>query len=87
MSNMKTVLSPEGQVAIPREIRETDGLASGESFDLTRVGAGEYLLKRIVSERPKRSSIETAADGLPVLRRSGRVITSELVREIEGLPW
>jgi len=49
---------------------------------------GRGLLTVLASEcgaEPRRVSIATAPDGLPVIRANGGIITSGLVREIEGL--
>jgi hypothetical protein len=44
-----------------------------------------HLVVRLGVEVPASFSIATEADGLPVIRAQGGVITSALVREIEGL--
>ena len=51
---------------------------------LERVAA-HYLLTR-VPRQPGSFTIETAEDGLPVIRANGGTLTSELVREIEVRP-
>jgi hypothetical protein len=44
-------------------------------------------LLTVLTDVPGRGfSIGTEADGLPVIRGEGGVITSEMVREIEGFP-
>lgn len=49
-------------------------------------GRGWLTISPAVSDRPLREVyVEIAEDGLPVIRsKGGPVITSELVREIEG---
>ncbi|MGH2862527.1 MAG: AbrB/MazE/SpoVT family DNA-binding domain-containing protein [Gaiellaceae bacterium] len=44
---MKTTISTKGQLILPAELREADGIAPGEQFDVERVGAGEYRLTRL----------------------------------------
>ena len=44
-----------------------------------------HLVVRLGGEVPASFSIVTDADGLPVIRARGGVITPALVREIEGL--
>jgi bifunctional DNA-binding transcriptional regulator/antitoxin component of YhaV-PrlF toxin-antitoxin module len=81
---MKTTLNENGLIAIPQGIRESDHLVPGDLFDLERLKPGHYLL---VAKRPTRGahfSTGTAADGLPVIRGSGGVITTDLVKEIES---
>ena len=43
---MKTVVSSKGQVVLPIEIRERDRIVAGQKFEIERLDAGEYLLKR-----------------------------------------
>jgi len=44
---MKTTISTKGQIVLPAELRDADGIAAGEQFDVERVSAGEYLLTRV----------------------------------------
>ena len=44
---MKTTISTKGQIVLPAELREADGIVPGEQFDVERVGAGEYRLTRL----------------------------------------
>ncbi len=43
---MKTVVSSKGQVVLPVEIRKLDRIVAGQKFEIERLDAGEYLLKR-----------------------------------------
>ncbi len=43
---MKTTISSKGQVVLPSELRTQDRILAGQTFDIERVDAGEYLLKR-----------------------------------------
>jgi AbrB family looped-hinge helix DNA binding protein len=43
---VKTIISSKGQIVLPAEIRELDGIKPGEQFDIERVDRGEYRLKR-----------------------------------------
>jgi AbrB family looped-hinge helix DNA binding protein len=43
---MHTVISSKGQVVIPASLRERDRITPGQKFDIERLDAGEYLLKR-----------------------------------------
>ena len=81
---MTTTLGTHGEIGIPPELRAVDHLDTGDRFEIERVRPGRYVLSRI--EPPAGSfSIETAADGLPVIRARGGVVTRALVWEIEGL--
>jgi hypothetical protein len=81
---VNTVLREDGMVGIPEEIRRNDHLLPGDSFNVQRVSNGRYLLSKETPAAVYR--IETAADGLPVVRAEGKTITSELVRTIQNLP-
>jgi bifunctional DNA-binding transcriptional regulator/antitoxin component of YhaV-PrlF toxin-antitoxin module len=80
---MKTMLTADGNISIPSEIRQTDRLVAGDSFDLERLTSGHYLLTRQDSSAA-RFSITTSEDGLPVIRAANGVITSQLVKDIES---
>ncbi len=43
---MKTTVSSKGQIVIPAELREQDGIEPGQEFDVERVDRGEYRLVR-----------------------------------------
>jgi AbrB family looped-hinge helix DNA binding protein len=43
---MKTTVSSNGQIVIPAEFREQDHILPGQQFQLERLEAGQYLLKR-----------------------------------------
>ena len=43
---MKTTVSTKGQIILPAEIRQRDGIESGQEFEVERIDRGEYLLKR-----------------------------------------
>ena len=43
---MKTTVSSKGQIVLPAELREQDNILPGQQFQLERLEAGQYLLKR-----------------------------------------
>jgi AbrB family looped-hinge helix DNA binding protein len=43
---MRTTVSSKGQIVLPAELRQQDGIRPGQEFDVQRVDQGEYLLKR-----------------------------------------
>jgi bifunctional DNA-binding transcriptional regulator/antitoxin component of YhaV-PrlF toxin-antitoxin module len=43
---MKTTVSQNGQIDLPEEFRQQDGVAPGQRFDVQRIGTGCYLLHR-----------------------------------------
>lgn len=45
---MKTTISTKGQIVLPAELREADGITPGEQFDVERLGVGEYRLTRVI---------------------------------------
>jgi AbrB family looped-hinge helix DNA binding protein len=44
---MRTSLSSKGQIVLPAEMREQDSLRAGQQFEVERIEAGEYRLKKI----------------------------------------
>ncbi len=46
---MKTLISSKGQIVLPAELRQQDGIQAGQQFSLERLNPGEYLLKRVPS--------------------------------------
>jgi len=43
---MKTTVSSKGQIVLPAEIRNQDGIEPGQEFDVERIDRGEYRLVR-----------------------------------------
>jgi len=43
---MKTVISTKGQLVLPAELRQRDGVVPGQEFDVERLGPGVYRLAR-----------------------------------------
>ncbi len=43
---MKTTVSTKGQIVLPAEIRQQDGIEPGQEFEVERIDYGEYRLKR-----------------------------------------
>jgi len=43
---MRTVLSSKGQIVLPAELRQQDRILPGQAFDIERLEAGQYLLKK-----------------------------------------
>lgn len=43
---MKTRLSTKGQIVLPAEFRQQDGIRPGEEFEIERIDRGEYRLVR-----------------------------------------
>jgi AbrB family looped-hinge helix DNA binding protein len=48
---MKTKISSKGQIVLPVELREQDAIRAGEQFEVERIQAGQYLLKKVRSAR------------------------------------
>lgn len=47
---MKTKISSKGQIVLPAELREQDAIRPGEQFEVQRVQAGQYLLKKLPAD-------------------------------------
>lgn len=43
---MKTTVSTKGQIVLPAEFRQRDGIEAGEEFEIERLDRGEYRLVR-----------------------------------------
>jgi AbrB family looped-hinge helix DNA binding protein len=43
---MKTTVSTKGQLILPAEIRQQDGIEPGQEFNVERIERGEYRLSR-----------------------------------------
>ena len=43
---MTTTISTKGQIALPAEFRQLDGIEPGQEFEIERIGRGEYRLVR-----------------------------------------
>ena len=48
---MKTRVSSKGQIVLPAEVRQLDGIESGQEFEIERIDKGEYRLTRKTRRR------------------------------------
>jgi AbrB family looped-hinge helix DNA binding protein len=53
---MKTKISSKGQIVLPAELRQQDRIRTGQQFEVERLAAGQYLLKK-VSKQGKRGGL------------------------------
>lgn len=44
---MRTTVSTKGQIVLPAELRQRDGIEAGQEFEVERLGADEYRLLRV----------------------------------------
>jgi AbrB family looped-hinge helix DNA binding protein len=44
---MRTTVSTKGQIVLPAELRQRDGIEPGQEFEVERLGADEYRLRRV----------------------------------------
>ena len=44
---MKTTVSTKGQIVLPAELRRRDGISPGQEFEVERLDADEYRLRRV----------------------------------------
>jgi len=44
---VKTRVSTKGQIVLPAELRQRDGIEAGQEFEVERVDAEEYRLRRV----------------------------------------
>jgi len=54
---MKTTVSSKGQIVLPAELRREDEIRTGDRFEIERLDAGEYVLRR-VTDRPNRGLVK-----------------------------
>jgi AbrB family looped-hinge helix DNA binding protein len=47
---VKTTVSTKGQIVLPAEFRQRDGIEPGQEFEVERVDRGEY---RLVQRKPR----------------------------------
>jgi AbrB family looped-hinge helix DNA binding protein len=43
---MRTTISSKGQIVLPAELRQQDGIEAGQEFEVERLDRGEYRLVR-----------------------------------------
>jgi len=48
---MKTTVSSKGQLVLPAELRQMDGVEPGQEFDVERLDRGDYRLVRRTAPR------------------------------------
>jgi len=46
---VKTTVSTKGQIVLPAEFRQQDGIEPGQEFEVERIDADEYRLTRVSS--------------------------------------
>ncbi len=46
---MKTTVSSKGQIVLPAEIRQQDGIEAGQEFEVERLDRGTYRLVRLTA--------------------------------------
>ena len=51
LTHMKTTVSTKGQIILPAEFRQRDGIEPGQEFEVERLDRGEYRLKRKARRR------------------------------------
>jgi len=52
-----SIVSSKGQLVIPAEIRQQDGIEAGQQFEIERIDQGEYRLSRIQA-RPNQGMVD-----------------------------
>jgi AbrB family looped-hinge helix DNA binding protein len=46
---VRTTVSTKGQIVLPAELRERDGIQAGQEFEVERLGTDEYRLTRVAA--------------------------------------
>jgi len=47
---LKITVSSKGQIVLPAELRQQDGIEAGQEFEVERIDRGEYRLIRLASQ-------------------------------------
>jgi AbrB family looped-hinge helix DNA binding protein len=58
---MVTTVASKGQIVLPAEIRQRDGIEAGQHFEIERIERGEYRLKRLAG-RPNEGLVKLLLD-------------------------
>jgi len=54
---MITIVSTKGQIVLPAEIRQRDGIEPGQEFEIERIDTGDYRLVRRLP-RPNKGLVD-----------------------------
>lgn len=54
---MKTTVSTKGQIVLPAEFRQRDGIEPGQTFEVERIDRGEYRLVQL-KPRPNQGLVD-----------------------------
>lgn len=54
---MKTTVSTKGQIVLPAEFRQRDGIEPGQTFEVERIDRGEYRLVQLKT-RPNQGLVD-----------------------------
>jgi AbrB family looped-hinge helix DNA binding protein len=46
---VKTTVSSKGQIVLPAELRQIDGIEAGQEFEVERLDRGDYRLTRVTT--------------------------------------
>jgi AbrB family looped-hinge helix DNA binding protein len=46
LTKVNTTVSSKGQIVLPAELRQRDRILPGQRFEIERIDAGQYLLKK-----------------------------------------
>jgi AbrB family looped-hinge helix DNA binding protein len=52
LTSMKTTISSKGQIVLPAEFRQLDGIKPGQEFEVERLDCGDY---RLIRRTPRRN--------------------------------
>ena len=81
---MITTVSSKGQIVLPAEIRQQDGVKPGQKFEVERIDCGEYLLKR--KKRRRNEGLVELLLACPVKGWFKPMARSETTNDIKPLP-
>lgn len=80
LTHMKTTVSTKGQIILPAELRQQDGIEPGQTFEVERLDRGEYRLKRLAS---RNQGLVKLLLGCPVKGWFNPIERSESIADVE----
>ncbi len=84
---MKTTVTEKGQIALPPSLRRKDHIRAGQQFEIERLKAGQYLLKKTSNKSPAKRKSGKLIDLLLACPEKGwfQPIESESTDTITGV--
>jgi AbrB family looped-hinge helix DNA binding protein len=79
-----TTVSSKGQIVLPAQIRQRDGVKPGQKFEVERIDCGEYRLKR--KQRPRNQGLVNLLLACPIKGWFTSMDRGEMTGDIQPPP-